>query len=98
LSSILPLQYLRIRHFGFDFTDKHTRETIISLALEHCYDPVVDMLAEAEKKWDDIKRLDRMAQTICARGRLGLGATTRINYRRPKKDRITMITTISPTK
>jgi predicted P-loop ATPase len=47
--------------FGFDLTDKHTRDAVISLALEHCFDPVVDMLAEAEANWDGIKRLDRMA-------------------------------------
>jgi predicted P-loop ATPase len=60
-NGIIALRQLMSDTFGFDFTDKHTRDAIISLALEHCYDPVVDMLAEAEKNWDGIKRLDRMA-------------------------------------
>jgi predicted P-loop ATPase len=47
--------------FGFDLTDKHTRDAVISLALEHCFDPVVDLLAQAEANWDGVKRLDRMA-------------------------------------
>jgi predicted P-loop ATPase len=47
--------------FGFDLTDKHTRDAVISLALEHCFDPVVDMLAQAEADWDGVERLDRMA-------------------------------------
>jgi hypothetical protein len=60
-NGIIALRQLMSDTFGFDFTDKYTRDAIISLALEHCYDPVVDMLAEAEKNWDGIKRLDRMA-------------------------------------
>src|SRR6516164_8675900 len=60
-NGIIALRQLMSDTFGFDFTDKHTRDAVISLALEHCYDPVVDMLAEAEKNWDGLKRLDRMA-------------------------------------
>ena len=43
------------------FTDKHVRDAVKSLALEHCFDPVADMLDEAEANWDGVKRLDRMA-------------------------------------
>jgi predicted P-loop ATPase len=60
-NGIIALRQFMSDTFGFDLTDKHTRDAVISLALEHCYDPVVDMLAEAEKNWDGIKRLDRMA-------------------------------------
>lgn len=60
-NGIIALRQLMSDTFGFDLTDKHTRDAVISLALEHCFDPVVDMLAEAEKSWDGAKRLDRMA-------------------------------------
>jgi predicted P-loop ATPase len=60
-NGIIALRQLMSDTFGFDFTDKHTRDAVISLALEHCFDPVVDMLAQAEAKWDGVKRLDRMA-------------------------------------
>jgi hypothetical protein len=60
-NGIIALRQLMSDTFGFDLTDKHTRDAVISLALEHCFDPVVDMLAEAEAGWDGVKRLDRMA-------------------------------------
>src|SRR6516162_222795 len=60
-NGIIALRQLMSDTFGFDFTDKHPRDAVISLALEHCFDPVVDMLAQAEANWDGIERLDRMA-------------------------------------
>lgn len=60
-NGIIALRQMMSDTFGFDMTDKHTRDAVISLALEHCFDPVVDMLAEAEKNWDGVERLDRMA-------------------------------------
>jgi predicted P-loop ATPase len=60
-NGIIALRQLMSDTFGFDLTDKHTRDAVISLALDHCFDPVVDMLAAAERDWDGIKRLDRMA-------------------------------------
>jgi predicted P-loop ATPase len=57
----IALRQLMSDTFGLDFTEKHTRDAVISLALEHCFDPVVDMLAQAEADWDGVKRLDRMA-------------------------------------
>ena len=60
-NGIIALRQLMSDTFGFDLTDKHTRDAVISLALEHCFDPVIDMLAEAEANWDGTKRLDRMA-------------------------------------
>jgi predicted P-loop ATPase len=60
-NGIIALRQLMSDTFGFDLTDKHTRDAVISLALEHCFDPVVDMLAGAEANWDGVKRLDRMA-------------------------------------
>ena len=57
----MALRQLLSDHFGFDLTDKHVRDAVKSLALEHCFDPVADMLAEAEANWDGVARLDRMA-------------------------------------
>jgi hypothetical protein len=47
--------------FGFDPQEKPTWDAVKSLALEHCFDPVCDMLAEAETEWDGVARLDTMA-------------------------------------
>jgi predicted P-loop ATPase len=59
--AIIALRQRMSDTFGFDLGDKCTRDAVTSLALEHCFDPVVDMLAEAEAGWDKVKRLDRMA-------------------------------------
>jgi predicted P-loop ATPase len=60
-NGIIALRQLMSDAFGFDLTDKHTRDAVISLAIERCFDPVCDMLAEAEASWDRVPRLDRMA-------------------------------------
>jgi predicted P-loop ATPase len=60
-NGIIALRQLMSDVFGFDLTDKHTRDAVTSLALQRCFDPVADMLAEAEANWDGVKRLDRMA-------------------------------------
>jgi predicted P-loop ATPase len=48
-------------HFGFDPEDKATNDAIRALALANCFDPVSDFLDEAQGKWDERRRLDRMA-------------------------------------
>jgi hypothetical protein len=47
--------------FGLDFTERHVRDAVNTLCQENTFDPVVDMLAEAEANWDGVSRLDRMA-------------------------------------
>ena len=47
--------------WGFDLTEKHVRDAVSIACRENCFDPVVDMLAEAEASWDGVERLDRMA-------------------------------------
>jgi len=47
--------------FRLDFTEKHIRDAVVTLCNEHQFNPVVDMLAEAEANWDKVERLDRMA-------------------------------------
>jgi predicted P-loop ATPase len=58
---IINLRRLLSDRFGFDLTEKHVRDAVTSLALERRFDPVADMLAEAEANWDRVPRLDRMA-------------------------------------
>jgi len=47
--------------YGFDLQDKHVRDAIVLLAGANSFNPVTDMLAEAEASWDGVARLDRMA-------------------------------------
>jgi predicted P-loop ATPase len=60
-NGIIALRQLMSDRFGFDLTDKHTRDAVVSLALEHCFDPVRDLIDKAEAEWDGIERLDSMA-------------------------------------
>ncbi|MGY3354716.1 hypothetical protein ACVWZK_001379 [Bradyrhizobium sp. GM0.4] len=60
-NGIIALRRMMSDTFGVDFHDKYTRDAIISLAIDHCFDPVVDMLAQAEAGWDGVERLDHMA-------------------------------------
>ena len=60
-NGILALRQLMSDRFGFDMEDKATRDAVKSLALEHCFDPVRDMIDKAEAEWDRVERLDRMA-------------------------------------
>ena len=58
---IIMLRQMLSKHLGVDLEDKATRDAVKSLALEHCFNPVRDMLDEAEKNYDGVLRLDRMA-------------------------------------
>jgi hypothetical protein len=58
---IIALRQLMSDCFGFDMEDKATRDAVKSLAMEHCFDPVCDMIDKAEAEWDEVERLDRMA-------------------------------------
>jgi Virulence-associated protein E-like domain len=60
-NAIIGLRQVMSDRFGFDLEDKYTRDAVVSLALENCFDPVVDMLDKAEANWDGIERLDAMA-------------------------------------
>jgi hypothetical protein len=60
---IIRLRQLMSDRFGVDLEDKATRDAVKSMALDHCFDPVCDMLDKAEAEWDGTKRLDSMAVT-----------------------------------
>jgi predicted P-loop ATPase len=58
---IIALRQLMSDHYGFDMEDKATRDAVKSLAQQYRFDPVVDMIDQAERDWDGVERLDRMA-------------------------------------
>ncbi len=47
--------------WGLDFGERNVRDVVNLLCRENAFNPVVDMLAEAEAGWDGKPRLDRMA-------------------------------------
>jgi hypothetical protein len=49
-----------INAFGKDFGDRHIWDAITALALGNTFNPVMDMLAAAQKAWDGVARLDRL--------------------------------------
>jgi hypothetical protein len=59
--AILRLRQILSDQYGIDFGELHVRDAVRSLALEHRFDPVCDLLAKAEAEWDGKQRLDRMA-------------------------------------
>ena len=60
-NGIIRLRQILSDRFGFDLGDQSTRDAVISLALDRCFDPVRDMLDKAQGDWDGKARLDRMA-------------------------------------
>lgn len=62
-NALIALRQLISKTFGFDPDSKHVYDAIKSLALDHCFDPVLDMLSEAEAKWDGKPRLNKWVIT-----------------------------------
>lgn len=58
---IIMLRLLMSDRFGVDFLKNPTIDAVMSLANQHRFNPVLDMLAKAEAEWDGKPRLDRMA-------------------------------------
>lgn len=99
--AVIRLRKITSDCFGFDLEDKAMRDAITSDALDHCYDPVADLLDEAEAAWhaaDCPKLLDRWAVTHlngddtplnCTFGKLHLiAAVKRVRHPGCKKDEI----------
>jgi hypothetical protein len=59
--SVMALRQLLSETFGFDCGEHHVRDAAMTLALSRRFNPVVDLLAEAEANWDGVARLDRVA-------------------------------------
>jgi hypothetical protein len=47
-NGIIRLRQVMSDHFGFDMKDAATRDAVISLTPEHCFDPVRDMLDQPQ--------------------------------------------------
>jgi predicted P-loop ATPase len=60
-SVVIGLRKALRNQFGTDFGDKHIRDALTSIGDEHRFDPVCDMLDQAQAAWDGTERLDNMA-------------------------------------
>jgi hypothetical protein len=58
-SGLMRLRHLVSDRYGFDPDDKPIYDAVKSLALEHCFDPVLDLLDVAQAAWDKTPRLDK---------------------------------------
>lgn len=58
---IIALRRIASDAFGANFGSEVMLDAVRSIAIDHQYDPVCDMLDEAEAAWDGEPRLDRMA-------------------------------------
>jgi predicted P-loop ATPase len=59
--TVIALREILGDRFGTDFGDKHTRDAVTALANKRRFDPVCDMLDQAQAAWDGTERLDNMA-------------------------------------
>jgi Virulence-associated protein E len=55
--ALMALRQLVSKTFLFDPGDEHIFSAVKSIGLEHCFDPVLDMLSAAETSWDKKPRL-----------------------------------------
>jgi hypothetical protein len=62
-AALLQLRSMFSDRFGFDVEDKHILDAVKTLAFKNCFDPILDMLAEAEADWDGVERLDAWVVT-----------------------------------
>jgi predicted P-loop ATPase len=57
-NALIQLRQLASDRFGFDLTAAHIYDAVRTLALQHCFDPVLDLLDAAQRNWDKTPRLD----------------------------------------
>ena len=57
-NALMRLRQMASECFGFDLTSLHIRDAVTTIALDHCFDPVLDMLEAAQRDWDKTPRLD----------------------------------------
>jgi predicted P-loop ATPase len=57
-AALLRLRHIFSERFGFDPEDKFILDAVMTLAFENCFDPILDILTEAQAGWDGEKRLD----------------------------------------
>jgi hypothetical protein len=58
--TVMLLRVELTKVYGKDFGTVVMWDAVLSLALQNQFNPVCDMLVEAERSWDGIKRLDRL--------------------------------------
>jgi predicted P-loop ATPase len=58
--AVIALRKILSDRFGTDFGKEHVRDAIVCVADQHRFDPVCDMLDQAQAQWDGIARLDTM--------------------------------------
>jgi predicted P-loop ATPase len=56
--ALIRLRQFISDRFGFDPRTENVLDAVKSLALENCFDPVLDMLDMAQAAWDQTQRLD----------------------------------------
>jgi hypothetical protein len=57
---VLLLRHKTDKAYGKDFGSVHTGDAVVMTALLNSFNPVTDMLRDAEALWDGVKRLDRL--------------------------------------
>ena len=62
-SALSVLRQRFSEQFGFDPQDSFILEAVKTLAFDNCFDPILDLLSEAQGKWDGKKRLDTWVVT-----------------------------------
>lgn len=61
--ALLRMRNMVSARFGFDPGDKPIYDAVMSLALEGCFDPVLDLLDAAQAEWDGMGRLEEWVVT-----------------------------------
>jgi hypothetical protein len=80
--AIAALRGMLSDRYGFDLLENNIRDAVMQVAIAHPFNPVVDMLAEAEANWDGVPRLDRLAVDLFnADRRGGAGARAGLQVR-----------------
>jgi predicted P-loop ATPase len=62
-ATLLMLRQGFSEQFGYDADDKYIFDAVKTLAFENRFDPILDMLADAQRDWDQVPRLDTWVMT-----------------------------------
>jgi predicted P-loop ATPase len=100
-NALTRLRQIVSERFGFDPTDSYIRDAVKTLALDRCFDPVLEMLDKAQHDWDKTPRLNSWVVTYlgCADTELNraigrktlIAAARRVRVPGCKHDHITVL-------
>ncbi len=62
-AAMMQLRNIFSERWGFDPEDGYIFAAVKTLAFENCFDPILDLLSEAEANWDGVERLDHWVTT-----------------------------------